>query len=61
MVAKCWWAQCKTYEKNLVVERRVAEFLPEGVQSLLNYRLPVRHGKLWQGEQGSAFFLDQDL
>lgn len=53
--------QCKTCKKNLVVERRVTEFLPEGLQSLLNYLLPVWHGELPQGKQESASFLGQGL
>lgn len=50
-----------TLKENLAVECRVTELLPEGVQSLLNYLLPVRHGKLPQGEQDSASFLGQGL
>lgn len=46
---------------NLVVECRVTKFLPEGVQSLLNYLLPVQYGKLSQGKQDSASFLGQGL
>ena len=51
----------KTCEKHLVVERRVTEFLPEGVQSLLNYLPAVWHGKLSQFNQDTSLFLHQRL
>lgn len=66
LVHRCrmWTLWClvgQTHERNLVVEGRVTEFLPEGVQSLLNDLLPVGHGERSQGKQHGAFLLGQGL
>lgn len=44
---------------NLVVESRVTEFLPKGVQFFHNDLLPVGHGQLPQGKADGAFLPGQ--
>lgn len=54
----CWEENLK---KNLVVECRVTEFLPERVQSLLNDLPALRHGERPQCKQECTFILGQGL